>query len=78
MKSDESIIFTCFLEYEAEAVKVHDIVYKKSAEQWKLFKSFYRKLRLSKDWVDEELSKSGFTDIDLSAENGFVTVIAAK
>ena len=78
VKSDENIIFTCFLEFETEAVKVHDIVYKKSIGKWELFKSFYRKLRLSKDWVDKKLLDSGFTEVDLKVEKGFVTVIAEK
>ena len=78
VKSDENIIFTCFLEYETEAVKVHDLVYKKSLGKWKLLKSFYRKLRLSKDWVDKKLLDSGFKEIDSKVEEGFVTVIAVK
>ena len=78
VKSDENIIFTCFLEYEAETVKVNDIVYKKSSGEWKLFKSFYRKLRLSKDWIVKELQYSGFADINSKVENGSVTVVAVK
>jgi 2-polyprenyl-3-methyl-5-hydroxy-6-metoxy-1,4-benzoquinol methylase len=78
VKSDENIIFTCFLEYETETVKVHDIVYRKTVGEWRLFKSFYRKLRLSKDWVDKALSKSGFTEIDLKSQKGLITVIAVK
>ena len=78
VKSDENIIFTCFLEYEPETVKVHDIVYKKSAEEWKLFKGFYRKLRLSEAWMKDQLSLCGFKKIDSTAENGFVTIISSK
>jgi ubiquinone/menaquinone biosynthesis C-methylase UbiE len=78
VKSDENLIFTCFLEYETEAVKVHDLVYKKSLGKWKFFKSFYRKLRLSKDWVDKKLLDSGFTEIDSKVEEGFITIIAVK
>jgi len=78
VKSDENIIFTCFLEYEPEAVKVHDIVYKKLLGEWKLYKSFYRKLRLSRDWIDRTLLGSGFTEIDTSIEKGLVTVIAVR
>ncbi len=29
VKSDGSKIFTCFLEYEKETVKVHDIIYER-------------------------------------------------
>ena len=78
VKSDEDIIFTCFLEYEAETVKVHDIVYKKTSGEWELLKSFYRKLRLSKDWVDKALLDAGFAEIDSNVDKGFVTVIAER
>lgn len=78
VKSDKNIVFTCFLEYEEETVKVHDIVYRNSNKGWQLQKSFYRKLRLSKDWVDKKLSASGFTTINSTVDKGFVTVIAVK
>ena len=78
VKSDDNIIFTCFLEYGPETVKVHDIVYKKSESEWNLFKSFYRKLRLSEEWVNIQLSQCGFKKINSNAENGFITIIASK
>lgn len=78
VKSDDNIIFTCFLEYGPETVKVHDIVYKKSESEWNLFKSFYRKLRLSEEWVNTQLSQCGFKKINSNAENGFITIIASK
>jgi hypothetical protein len=78
VKNDDNIIFTCFLEYEPETVKVHDIVYKKNSMGWNLFKSFYRKLRLSKDWVHSQLSNIGFGHVESTVDHGFVTVIATK
>ncbi len=78
VKNDDNIIFTCFLEYEPETVKVHDIVYKKNIMGWNLFKSFYRKLRLSKDWVHSQLSNVGFGHVDSTVDHGFVTIIAIK
>ncbi len=78
VKSDENTIFTCFIEYEPEKVKVHDLVYRKKDGKWCLNKSYYRKLRLSKEWVDEQLSNVGFTQIELTVDQGFVTVIATK
>jgi SAM-dependent methyltransferase len=78
VKSDANMIFTCFLEYEPETVKVHDIVYKKKNGKWDLNKSFYRKLRLSKDWVDSQLSRVGFDRVESTVDHGFVTVIATK
>ncbi len=78
VRSDRNMIFTCFLEYEPETVKVHDIVYKKKNGKWDLNKSFYRKLRLSKDWVDSQLSRVGFDRVESTVDHGFVTVIATK
>jgi hypothetical protein len=78
VKSDENTIFTCFLEYEPDTVKVHDIIYKKTIGRWELFKSFYRKLRLSESWITQQLSNCGFKKIESSGENGFITVIASK
>jgi len=78
VKSDDNTVFTCFLEYEPETVKVHDIVYRKNDGNWCLFKSYYRKLRLSKEWINDQLSNVGFTRIDSTVDKGFVTVIAVK
>lgn len=78
VKNDENIIFTCFLEYEPDTVKVHDIVYKKNIMGWDLLKSFYRKLRISKNWVHSQLSNVGFGHVDSTVDHGFVTVIATK
>lgn len=78
VKSDENIIFTCFLEYEPETVKVHDVIYKKNGGKWNLNKSFYRKLRLSKDWVNSQLSSVGFNRVESTVDHGFITVIATK
>ena len=47
VRSDETTILTCFLEYEPETVKVHDLLYRKVDGQWAYAKSFYRKLRLA-------------------------------
>lgn len=78
VRSDENIIFTCFLEYEAETVKVHDIVYRKSGKAWTLSKSFYRKLRLSETWISEQLSQVGFSKIASSTDKGVITLIAQR
>ncbi len=77
VRSDENIIFTCFLEYAPETVKVHDIVYRKSDKEWKLSKSFYNKLRLSEAWVSGQLSQCGFSKTDSIVENSVVTIIAS-
>ena len=77
VRSDKNTIFTCFLEYDSETVKVHDIVYQKSDGVWNLSKSFYSKLRLSEAWVSEQLSQSGFSKTTSTVENSVITIIAS-
>jgi SAM-dependent methyltransferase len=76
VNSDDTRIFTCFLEYGEEKVKVHDLVYIKEDEGWSLKKSFYRKLRLPSDWVIDRLKEQGFRIRHSSSERGLVTIIA--
>ena len=47
VRADADTVFTCFLEYEPETVKVHDLVYARDVDgAMTLNKSMYRKLRL--------------------------------
>jgi SAM-dependent methyltransferase len=78
VRSDASTVFTCFLEYEPQTVKVHDLVYRRDGERWALSKSWYRKLRLSKAWVDRQLAGAGFTSVDSTVDGGLVTVMAMR
>jgi len=78
IKSDKYTIFTCFLEYEPETVKVHDLVYENVNGKWVLRKSFYHKIRLAKSWVKEQLSIIGFSVEESTIENGIITLIAKK
>lgn len=77
IRSDDNIIFTCFLEYEPHTVKVHDLVYRKE-NNWQPNKSFYRKLRLSPQWIEDRLKEVGFERIKLQSDLGLVIAIAAK
>ncbi len=78
VRADDSTILTCFLEYEAETVKVHDLVYRKLGGEWTFRKSFYRKLRLARSWVEDELRAAGFALAEAGVERGFVTLVAAR
>lgn len=78
VRSDMNTIFTCFLEYEAEHVNVHDLVYEKAGSDWKLRKSFYRKCRVPFAWLKEILTAVGFKVLRATTENGLITLIAAK
>ena len=78
VRSDSNRIFICFLEYEKNHVKVHDILYEKTDDHWKMKKSFFRKLRISPQWTQKCLLKVGFKVEKYDVENGMVTIIARK
>ncbi|MFL6427452.1 MAG: hypothetical protein ACJ71S_04355, partial [Acidobacteriaceae bacterium] len=79
VRSDHQKILTCFLEYESDDfVVVHDLVYLRETEGWRMEKSAYRKLRLSQAWVAAALVESGFTLCTQSIAGRLVLVVAEK
>ncbi|OOG43985.1 bifunctional 2-polyprenyl-6-hydroxyphenol methylase/3-demethylubiquinol 3-O-methyltransferase UbiG [Polaromonas sp. A23] len=60
VRSDDSRILTCFLEYESETVLVHDILHQRTPDGWQTQVSHYRKLRLSPDYLVAKFQSSGF------------------
>lgn len=78
VRSDANRIFTCFLEYEEKHVKVHDLVYENTGNQWVMKKSYFRKLRIPPQWLSECLRKTGFAIEDSEINNGMLTIIAHK
>ena len=78
VRSDQNIVFTCFLEYEEHKVKVHDIVYIKQEGDWTFKKSFYRKLRISKKWAEDMLISTGFNIEKSVIDKGLIVLIARK
>jgi SAM-dependent methyltransferase len=59
VRSDADRILTCFLEYDAAAVTVHDILHEREGLDWRQRISAYRKLRLSPQWVAGTLESNG-------------------
>jgi hypothetical protein len=78
VRSDANTIFTCFLEYETDHVKVHDLIYKRINQQWRLKKSYFRKLRIPPRWAKDILSAMGFNIEIYDVTNGIVNIIARK
>jgi SAM-dependent methyltransferase len=59
--SDENTIMTCFLEDTgSDAVQVHDLIHRRTADGWVLSKGTYRKLKLGHAQVAEQLRGAGF------------------
>jgi hypothetical protein len=78
VRSEPRRIFTCYLEYEAEHIKVHDLVYEQIDSAWTFNKSFYRKIRIPLKWTTEALLKTGLRIALATLEKGLITIIAIK
>jgi hypothetical protein len=78
-RSDEDRIMLCALDYEAETVTVSDLVYTRDTTAWELHKSSYQKLRLSPDWLSEQLVAAGLNITHHSpAASGMWSTVATK
>ncbi len=78
VRSDADLLFTCFLEYEKKHVKVHDIVYERTGDHWRMQTSYYRKLRIPPGWTKDGLLKIGFEVDTFDIQNGAVTILARR
>jgi 2-polyprenyl-3-methyl-5-hydroxy-6-metoxy-1,4-benzoquinol methylase len=61
VRSDAERILTCYLEYSADHVTVHDVLHERSGPTWQLRVSAYQKLRLSPTWVADALGGVGLS-----------------
>jgi 2-polyprenyl-3-methyl-5-hydroxy-6-metoxy-1,4-benzoquinol methylase len=78
VRSDADRILTCFLEYEDEAVMVHDILHERDGSGWRQRVSAYRKIRLSADWVVRALEARGLQVRQEQGTAGMVRVLARR
>lgn len=51
VRSDESRIHTCFLEYNSTIIHVHDLLHTRESEGWALSTSAYNKLRIAPQFL---------------------------
>ena len=78
VRSDNTKILTCFLEYEQEFVKVYDLLHHKVGTQWEFTVSSYQKLRLDKNWLIKQMSELGLTIVRNTFESGMISIVAKK
>lgn len=78
VRSDDTKILTCFLEYYQDFVVVYDLLYHKEGTQWKLSTSSYRKLRLDKNWLIQQMKDSKLTVVQETVEKGLVSLVIKK
>lgn len=77
VKSDKDRILTCFLEYSADCVTVHDVLHERADSTWVQRVSAYQKLRLPTDWVVNALHAKGFSVRVEQGPAGMVRVVAS-
>jgi SAM-dependent methyltransferase len=78
VQSDADCILTCFLDYSASHVTVHDLVHRRDGARWRLSASAYEKLRLAPDHVRRQLAAAGLAIIHDSTAQGAVTLVARR
>ena len=76
VRSEDSRILTCFLEYGETHVKVHDLLHERTATGWKLAVSGYCKVRLSPAWLMGILEQAGFSVVRQTGLSGMVRIVA--
>jgi SAM-dependent methyltransferase len=78
VRSDEDRILTCFLEYEPDAVVVHDILHRRTQQGWETRVSHYRKLRLAPDRLVDAMQSHGLEVRRESGMRGMVRLVALR
>jgi SAM-dependent methyltransferase len=71
----DDLVMTCFLEYEASTVKVHDLIWVRQPDGWRLRTGMYRKLRLAPARVAARLTAAGFAVERQHAPGGMVALV---
>lgn len=60
VRSDDTRILTCFIEYADDVVVVHDVLHQRIDGEWRMSVSSYRKLRIDPDALVEQARSCGF------------------
>lgn len=78
VRSDDTRLAVCFLEYKPNSVVVHDILHERAPNGWSSRVSHYRKLRLAPKQLAAQLEASGFEVRTSVGVKGLVRLIALK
>ena len=78
VKSDESRVLTCILEYTSDKVKVTDLLYEREGQTWRQKVSSYEKVRLSTQDIIDIIEQTGMKITFNRLVNRMQTVIATK
>jgi hypothetical protein len=76
LRMEDERIMAAFLEYEADRINVHDMVFVRDADGWTMHKSAYAKLRLGEKKIHNLLKRTGYRIASSEENTGIVTVVA--
>lgn len=76
VRSDDSRILTCFLDYGEDTVTVYDILHEREGDAWETRVSSYQKLRVAPDHVIGSLESLGFKARRETGHRGMVRIVA--
>ena len=74
----DDLMMTCFLEYNVQTVRVHDLVHHHDEDGWHFNASAYDKLRLAPEAVVAALVGGGLSIVLSQNVQGFITLVATK
>lgn len=78
VKSDDTRILTCFLEYSPTHVMVTDLLHEYNGTAWQQKVSSYKKVRISASEVADMLTLNGMRILFNESVNRYMTIIAEK
>jgi 2-polyprenyl-3-methyl-5-hydroxy-6-metoxy-1,4-benzoquinol methylase len=78
VRADDTRILSCFLEYQAHQIMVHDLLHEKENGRWRQSVSSYPKLRLAPAWLMSKLSALGCSVTRADTPSGMVRIVATK
>ncbi len=79
VRSSDERVFTCFIEeINEDTVRVHDVLHVKSDEGFVQNVSSYNKIRLSAQWMAEQLTGAGYQPPTTSVAAGMTIMSAVR
>ena len=80
VRGDPHTVFTCFLEYEGDHVRVYDVIHRRpeGSSAWEMKVSGYKKLRIGPDWFKKRVVEVGFTVESSEVRQGMATVVLRR
>lgn len=80
VRGDAHTVFTCFLEYDGDHVRVYDVIHRRpeGSNAWEMKVSGYKKLRIGPDWLQKRVVEVGFTVESSEVRQGMATLVLRR